>query len=163
MTHPPTPPPGYQYQYGHGPYDHLYGPGPYDKQPAYGPPGVPPGGAAGDDTSWAVMCYVGTLAVGIIAPLIVYFAKRNTSAFTRFHAAQTLNYLITSLIQTLAPAVVAIPLAILTDSPAWLILLAPMVVFHVFAQWVVLIMGAVKAGKGEYWRIPTWLCFPMVR
>lgn len=163
MTHPPTPPPGYQYQYGHGPYDHLYGPGAQYKQPGYGPWGVPPRSASDNDTTWAVMSYIGALIVGFLAPLIIYFVKRNHSAFVRFHAAQTLNYLITVLIQVMAPTVIAFMLAIVTSQLLWLLLILPVLLFHMFAQWVVLVVGAIKAGKGEYWRVPVWLCFPMIR
>ncbi|REE99169.1 DUF4870 domain-containing protein [Thermomonospora umbrina] len=156
MTGPPgphQPPPGYQYQYGHGPHDQWYG---------YGPPGVP-NGPSGDDTTWALMAYLGTLIVGFIAPLIVYFAKKNTSPFSRFHAAQSLNYGITVLIHMLVPLLVAIPLAIVADDPIWFLLAVPMVVFHAVAQWVFLILGTVKAGQGRYYRFPVWTCFRMIR
>ncbi|TNY36035.1 DUF4870 domain-containing protein [Thermomonospora catenispora] len=162
MTHPPTPPPGYQYQYGHGPYDHLYGPG-VQPQPGYGPWGAPQAARTGDDTTWAVMSYIGMLLVGFLAPLVIYFAQRNQSALARFHAAQALNYTITSLIQMLAPLAVAIPLALIAGQAAWLILIVPVLLFHMVAQWVLLIMGAIKAGRGEYWRMPAWLCFPLIR
>jgi uncharacterized Tic20 family protein len=155
---PPTPPPGYQYQYGHGPYDQWYG---------YGPPGVPagpqPGQVTGDDTSWGTMCYVGTLVFGFIAPLILYFVKKNRSTFVRFHAAQALNYQITVLIQVMAPFLVAIPLAVVADDPVWFVLVAPLAVFHMFAQWVFLILGTVKAAQGQYYRFPVWTCFRMIR
>ncbi|WP_225993945.1 DUF4870 domain-containing protein [Actinomadura rudentiformis] len=174
-----SPPPGYGQvpQYGQPP---GYGPpgdgpppgggppsgGPYDPQWGYGPPGVPQGPRvqpSGDDSTWAIMSYVGTILVGFLAPLIIYFVKRKHSALVRFHAAQALNYQITALIQMVVPLVVAIPIAIVTDQPLWLLIAAPFYAFHVFAQYVVLIMGAVKAGKGLYYQFPTWLCFRMVR
>ncbi|HEX2312683.1 MAG TPA: DUF4870 domain-containing protein [Thermomonospora sp.] len=157
MTSPPPPPPGYQYQYGHGPYDQWYG---------YGPPGVPNGPGpqvTGDDTTWALMCYLGTLIVGFLAPLVIYFVKKNQSAFVRFHAAQALNYQITVLIQILAPFAVAIPLAVAMDDPIWFLLVVPMVLVHMVAQWVFLILGTVRAGQGRYHRFPVWTCFPMIR
>lgn len=168
MTENPTPPgdpnqplyglpPGYQYQYGHGPYDDRFG---------YGPPGVGAGPrtqVTGDDTTWGLMSYLGTLIIGFIAPLIIYFVKRNESAFVRHHAAQSLNYQLTIMIQMLAPLAVAIPLAIATDNPVWFVLAIPAFVVHMIGQWVFLILGTIKAGKSEYYRFPTWTCFRMIR
>ncbi|SEG62374.1 hypothetical protein SAMN04489712_107292 [Thermomonospora echinospora] len=156
---PPVPPPGYQYQYGHGPYDQWYG---------YGPPGVPAdpqqgGPVTGDDTTWGLMCYLGTLIFGFLAPLVIYFARKNRSAFVRFHAAQALNYQITIFIQVMAPFLVAIPLAVVTNDPVWLVLVAPLAVFHMFAQWVFLILGTIRASQGRYHRFPVWTCFPMIK
>lgn len=154
---PPAPPPGHWHQYGHGGYDHAYG---------YGPPGVPKGPSpqiTSEDTTWGLMAYLGTLLVGFIAPLIVYFARKNRSLFVRFHAAQALNYQLTALIQVFTPLLVAIVLALATDHPIWFVLVIPTAVFHALAQWVLLIMGTIKASQGEYWRFPVWLCFPMIR
>lgn len=155
--HGQAPPHGQQPQYGQPGYDPRYG---------YGPPGVPSGPSphvTSDDTTWALMSYLGTLLVGFLAPLVIYFTKRKTSAFVRFHAAQALNYQITVMIQMLAPFAVAIPLAVLLENPIWLILAVPTFVFHVVAQWVFLILGTIKAAQSQWYRFPTWTCFPMIK
>ncbi|WP_030164162.1 DUF4870 domain-containing protein [Spirillospora albida] len=140
-------------------------PGEYDPRWGYGPPGVPYGPPAGppQDTTWALFSYVGTLVVGFLAPLVIYFVKRGESAFTRFHAAQALNFQITMLIHLLSVAAVCAVPAILTENPAFLIPIAIPYLEVIFGQWVFLILGAVKAGKGECYRFPTFFCFRMVR
>ncbi|RAY12517.1 DUF4870 domain-containing protein [Actinomadura craniellae] len=171
MTQPP--PPGTPEQPPHPeqppPHASPYGQAPrYDQQWGYGPPGNPGGQQQGgpvssDETTWALMAYLGTLLIGFIAPLVTYFVKRRESAFVRFHSAQALNYQITILIQILVPFLVAIVPAILTENPAWFLLALPTFLLHMIAQWVFLILGTIKASKGVYYRFPTWLCFPMIR
>ncbi|TDD92640.1 DUF4870 domain-containing protein, partial [Actinomadura rubrisoli] len=164
---PPGQPPG-QPPYGAppgGPYDGQSG-GPYDPQWGYGPPGVPygpPTQVQGNDTTWAIFCYVGMLVIGFLAPLIIYFVKKRESAFTRFHAAQALNFQITLLIHLLAVAAVCVPVAIAADTPAFLIPLIVPYLELLIGQWVFLILGAVKAGKSQYYRFPTFFCFRMIR
>jgi uncharacterized Tic20 family protein len=139
---------------------------PYDPRWGYGPPGVPYGPGqqvTSEDTTWAMMSYLGMVVVGFLAPLIIYFVKKRESAFTRFHAAQALNYQITILIHLLVMAAVFVPPAIVFEQPAWL---APLIVWYLidgFGQWVFLILGAVKAGKGNYYRFPTFFCFRMIK
>ncbi|MBT2213763.1 MULTISPECIES: DUF4870 domain-containing protein [Actinomadura] len=152
------PPPG-------GPYPPPPG-GPYDPRWGYGPPGVPygpPPQMQSNDPTWAIFSYLGTLLVGFLAPLIIYFVKMRDSAFVRFHAAQALNYQITLLIHILAVAVVCVPPAIIAKNPAFLIPLILPYLEALIAQWVFLILGAVKAGKHEYYRFPTFFCFRMIR
>ncbi|XVQ13252.1 DUF4870 domain-containing protein [Spirillospora sp. CA-255316] len=175
------PPPGYgqqpgqdqqdEYGYAKHPGGPGYGPGPgpgqgYDPRWGYGPPGVPYGPGqqvSSEDTTWGMMSYLGTIFVSFIAPLVIYFVKRRESAFVRFHAAQALNYMLTILIHLVAVLVVIVPPAILLDAPALLALLIPVYLIDGLGQWVFLILGAVKAGKGEYYRFPTFFCFRMVR
>lgn len=151
--YPNQPPPGYEYAG-------------FDPRYAYGPPGAPGGPRpypSGDDTTWALMCYIGMLIVGFIAPLVIYFVKKKESSFVRFHAAQAMNYTITVGIWIFAPFFVIVPLAIALDQPLFLLLGAPIWIFHVFAQYVFLILGTVKASNGHFYRFPTWTCFPMIR
>ncbi|MFD0691339.1 DUF4870 domain-containing protein [Actinomadura fibrosa] len=140
--------------------------GHYDPSFGYGPPGVPqgpPGMVQEQDKTWAIFTYVGMAVVGFLAPLIIYFVKKNESGFIRFHAAQALNFQITLLIHLLAVAAVCVPVAIAADSPAPLIPLAVPYLELVIGQWVFLILGAVKAGKAQYYRFPTFFCFRMIR
>ncbi|MGI5416067.1 DUF4870 domain-containing protein [Actinomadura luteofluorescens] len=150
---PGPPPPG---QPGAGPYDPRYG---------YGPPGVPygPGAHPGEETTWAIFAYVGNVLIGFLPPLVIYLVKKNTSPFTRFHAAQSMNYQLTMLIHLVAVAAVCVPPAILLDAPAFLALFALPYLELLIGGWVFLILGAVKAGKGQYYRFPTFFCFRMIR
>lgn len=140
--------------------------GGYDPRWGYGPPGVPYGPQQpypGQETTWAIFSYVGTLVVGFIAPLIIYCVKKNTEPFTRFHAAQVLNFQLTLLMHLLVVAVICVPPAIVLDAPAFLALFAFPYLELVIGQWVFLIIGAIKSGKRQYYRIPTFFCFRMIR
>ncbi|MFI6521184.1 DUF4870 domain-containing protein [Spirillospora sp. NPDC050679] len=160
------PPPGYGPPPGHGP----QGPPPgasYDPGWGYGPPGGgpygPPRAGTSDDSTMALVSYLLLCVTGFIGPLVIYFIKRRESPFVRYHAAQAVNYQLTMLIRALAVAAVCVPAALLADMPA---LFAPLAVLYleaVFGPWVFGVIGAVKAGKGQYVRFPTFFCFRMVR
>jgi len=169
-------PPPYSGPYGapHGQYNGPPGGPPpggppgghYDPRWGYGPPGVPYGPSTqvqGNDATWAIFTYLGVLLVGFLAPLIIYFMKKQESAFIRFHAAQALNYQITLLIHFLVVGVLCAPVAIITKQPAFLIPLILPYLEALVVQVVLLILGAVKAGKHEYYRFPTFFCFRMIR
>ncbi|WP_256255139.1 DUF4870 domain-containing protein [Actinomadura madurae] len=159
---PPGPPPGQP-------------PGPPPGQPPGPPPGMPPGGydprygygppgsAHGEETTWAVFAYVGNVLIGFLPALVIYLWKKNLSPYTRFHAAQSMNYQLTMLIHLLAVAAVCVPPAILLDAPAFLALLALPYLEFLIGGWWLLILGAVKAGKGQYYRFPTFICYRMIR
>lgn len=160
---PGAPPPGYGQPYGAAP---PYGQGPYNGQWGYGPPGnpgQPRTHPVGDDTTWALFCYIGTIVAGFLAPLVIYFVKRNESAFIRHHAAQSLNYGLTVWLHLLIALALVLPIVIVTESPIALVGFAPVFVFHVIAQYVFLILGTIKASKGEMYRFPTWTCWRMIR
>ncbi|QXJ24935.1 DUF4870 domain-containing protein [Actinomadura graeca] len=160
---PPPPPPGPGDR--PPPFQGPYG-GQYDPRWGYGPPGVPhgpPGQVQGNDPTWAIFTYMGVLLVGFLAPLIIYFVKKRESAFIRFHAAQSLNFQITLLIHLLAVAAVCVPPAIAAENPVFLVPLILPYLELLIGQWVFLILGAVKAGKGECYRFPTFFCFRMIR
>ncbi|MEU8306745.1 DUF4870 domain-containing protein [Actinomadura sp. NPDC048955] len=167
---PPSPPPGQPpgQPPGSPPPGQPFGPpgaGPYDPRYGYGPPGVPygPGAHPGEETTWAIFAYVGNVLIGFLPPLVIYLVKKNTSPFTRFHAAQSMNYQLTMLIHLVAVAAVCVPPAILLDAPAFLALFALPYLELLIGGWVFLILGAVKAGKGQYYRFPTFFCFRMIR
>ncbi|WP_246006998.1 DUF4870 domain-containing protein [Actinomadura pelletieri] len=141
------------------------GGGPYDPRWGYGPPGVPYGTPQSppQETTWAIFSYVGIILIGFLAPLIIYFVKRRTEPFTRYHAAQAMNFQLTLLIHALVVAAVCVPPAILLDTPAFLALFALPYLELLIGQWVFIILGAVKAGKGQYVRFPTFFCFRMIK
>lgn len=159
---PPGAPPS---PYGYGAPPSGHGAPPPQGQWGYGPPGnpgQPRTQPAGDDTMWALFVYLGTLLLGFLAPLIIYFIKRNESGFVRFHAAQALNYAITQFCILLLVMVPTIVLAIALEEPAILIILAPLVLFEVISQYVYLILGAIRSARGEWYRLPTWICWRMI-
>ncbi|MGK5552157.1 DUF4870 domain-containing protein [Actinomadura kijaniata] len=125
----------------------------------YGPQGpVNP-----NDLTWAMFAYLGAIIAGFIPALVIYFVKRHESPFIRYHAAQMVNYQLTLLIQVLASFAVAGVLFLLTEHPAWFVLVAPAYLNAVIGQWVFIVLGALKSGKGQFYRFPTPFCFRMVR
>jgi uncharacterized Tic20 family protein len=136
---PPPPPP-----YGHGPHAPLYG----QQQ--------------GEDTTWALAAYLGQLAVGFVAPLVVYLARKDDSPFTRFHGAQALNAALTYIIAFIA-GFALILISVAAKAPVGLIIAIPLLLIVAVAHLVYLIIGAVKAGKREMYRLPAWICWRMVK
>ena len=117
---------------------------------------------AADDTTWALAAYLGQFAVGFVAPLVVYLARKDQSPFTRFHGAQALNAALTYI----AVFVCGTALGIITVAarvPAGLAIVIPAVLIFLVAHFVYLIIGAVKAGRREMYRIPAWLCWRMIK
>jgi uncharacterized Tic20 family protein len=137
----------------------MYSPSPgipQDGAPGYGPRGP------SDDHMWAVLSYVLALVASLIAPLVIYLVKMNESRYVRFHAAQSLNMGITAIIYTVAIFVVVIPIALVTHGVGLLLLIPAFFAFGI-AHLVFLILGAVRAGQGQLYRIPAFICLPMVK
>src|SRR5215212_8669083 len=55
-------------------------------------PVIPP---TSDDKTMAILSHVLTLAVGFVAPLIIYLIKKDSSSFATYHAKESLNFQIT--------------------------------------------------------------------
>ena len=129
---------------------------PQDSLQGYGPRG------SSDDHLWALLAYVLALVASILAPLVIYLVKMNESRYVRFHAAQALNMGLTALIYSVAIFVVAIPIAIVTHGFGILLIFVAFLALGV-GHLVYLILGAVRSNQGQLFRVPTILCFPMVR
>jgi uncharacterized protein len=143
----------------------------YDAPP---PPPPPPGGpwpAAGslgygprgqsDDQLWAMLSYLLTFVVGILAPLIIYLIKMKESGYVRYHSAQSLNMAITAFIYTFGGIIVGLVLGFATHGFA-LILIIPLFIAYAIAHLVYLILACIAANRGEAYRVPTALALPMV-
>src|SRR5436189_5753602 len=48
-----------------------------------------------DEKTMAILSHVLTLAVGFLAPLIIYLIKKDESSFVNYHAKESLNFQIT--------------------------------------------------------------------
>ncbi|ROO83629.1 hypothetical protein EDD29_1136 [Actinocorallia herbida] len=162
-------PGGYQPQYGQpGAPAQPYGqqrfgqPGPVPPPPPFfPPPGVPqaPGGwgphpQASEERTWALLGHLGQFVIGLFAPLIVYLVYKDKGQFARWHGAQGLNLGITAVAYT----VILIPVSFITFG------LGALLYFPLGAVEIVfLIIGAVKASQGEWYRFPSFLAWPMVK
>lgn len=121
----------------------------------YGPRGP------SDDHLWALLSYLLTFVAGLLAPLIVFLVKMNESRYVRYHAAQSLNMSITALIYAFAAFFVGLILAIATKG--WgLVLIVPLFIAFAVAHLVYLILAAIAANRGEYYRVPAIIALPMV-
>ena len=139
-------------------------------QPGYGqqggpqgdsPPGYGPRGPS-DDQMWALLSYVLALVASIIAPLVIYLVKMNESRYVRFHAAQALNMGLTAMIESIAIFIVGIFLALVTHGFGILLMVLAFLALGI-AHLVYLILGAVRSNQGQLFRVPTIICFRMVR
>lgn len=152
---------------------------PQDSTQGYTQPGyIPPSGQPGygqqdnlqdqspretsDDQNWAMLAYILALFASIIAPLVIYLVKMNDSRYVRFHAAQALNMGITAIIESIAILIVGILLAVATHGLGILLMVLAFLALGI-AHLVYLILGAVRAHQGQPFRVPTIICFRMVR
>lgn len=128
----PTPPPG-------------WGPPPgYGGAPGYGPPG----GITSEDTTWGILVHLSYFVAGILAPLVVYLVKKDSSPFVRAHAAEALNFHLTLTLAAIVSAILVIVII------GFFLLLAVFVVGAVFA-----VLAAVAAGRGQEYRYPMTIRF----
>ena len=131
--------------------------GPQGNNPqGYGPRGP------SDDHTWALLSYVLALVASIIAPLVIYLVKMNESRFVRFHAAQALNMGITAIIESIAIVIAGILLAVVTHGFGILLMFLAFLALGI-AHLVYLILGAVRSNQGQLFRVPTIICFRMVK
>src|SRR5215472_6814654 len=139
------------------------GPIPSPSQPGYGQQDDPQGPRGGsDDQTWAMLSYILALFASIIAPLVIYLVKMNSSRYVRFHAAQALNMGITAIIESIAIFIVGIILAVVLHGFGFLLMLLAFLALGI-AHLVYLIMGAVRSNQGQLFRVPTIICFRMVK
>ncbi len=135
-------------------------PPPAGSWPGANPLGYGPRGPS-DDHLWALMSYLLTFVVGILAPLIIYLIKMKESGYVRYHAAQSLNMAITGTIYSFAVVIIGIVLGIATHGYA-LILIVPLFIAYVIAHLVYLILACIAANRGEAYRVPAVLALPLV-
>lgn len=103
-------------------------------------PAVPP--TADNAKTLALLAHLGTFVGGFIAPLIVFLVEKQ-NPWVRHHAAEALNFQLTVLVALF----VSIPLFLVIVG--FFTMLATIVCSYVFS-----IIGAVKAGRGEWYRYP---------
>ena len=120
-----------------------------------------PAGPQPDDHRLAMLSYLGVPFLGPVIPLVIYLAKKRSSAFVRYHAAQALNLSITALLYTICvlilgtmlafdSIVVALIIGVTLAAALWLAILA------------YVILAGSRANRGRRYRIPGWLCAAVV-
>ncbi len=107
-----------------------------------------------DSKNWAMAGHLSAftvflgLPVPVLGPLIVWLMKRGDDDYAEWHAREALNFNISIMIYTIVSAVLILLLVG--------ILLLPVVLLSWF---ILVIVGAVKASSGEYYRYPMTLRF----
>ncbi len=109
-----------------------------------------------------MLCYLGVPFLGFLVPLAIYVLRGRRSRLVRGHAAQALNLSITALLYTLCVLIIGTILALDTISVA-LLIGVPLVA----ALWIATLRYVVRAGvaasRGDYFRIPAWICATIAR
>ncbi|GAB2806700.1 hypothetical protein GCM10022221_00080 [Actinocorallia aurea] len=147
-------------QPGQQPYGQQFGPP--SQPPFFPPPGAPqgPGGwgqppvSASEERTWALLGHLGQFLIGLFAPLIVYLVYKDRGPFARWHAAQGINLGITAI----AYAIILIPVSFVTFGLGAL-LYFPLGILEV----VFVVIAAVKASQGDWYRFPAFVAWPMIK
>ena len=115
-----------------------------------------------DARMWAMLINVAAVAgavltggtLGIVAILVVWLIFRERSALIDFHGKQQVNFAITMLLFGIAVFV-----GVLITFGIGAIVLIPAIAAYGIYAFVVSIIAAVAANRGEYYRIPLMIRF----
>jgi uncharacterized Tic20 family protein len=115
----------------------------------------------GDEKTWAVMAHVLSLIgsfffAGFIPALVIYLVTNSRGPYVRHHSAQELNFQLTIIIANLA--IGALWLLSIFVWVLWAVLWIPTAAVWIVAI-VIPIIGAVKAGNGEFYKLPLSINF----
>ena len=93
-----------------------------------------------DEKTMAVLSHALTLAVGFLAPLIIYLVKKDESGFVRDHAKESLNFQITVFIVLVGLFITIIGILLM-----WLVGILAL---------VFVILASIKTSEGKMYRYP---------
>lgn len=113
-----------------------------------------PGAIPQDDKTIAVLTHLSGIIHLVIMPLIVWILKKDTSPYLNDQAKEALNFHISVLIYQAAYSALAFVTICIHQGMAFV--LVP--VLYAF-QFVLAIVAAIAANKGEYYRYPMCLRF----
>jgi uncharacterized Tic20 family protein len=122
-------------------------------------PGLP-SAVRQDSRTWAIAAHLSAL-IGLVigfnflGPLVVYLVKRDEDPYVRAHAAEALNFNLSAFIYAIVGGFVLVILIVLLVG----ILLIPLAFAAVIGWIVLVILAAVKAGRGELYRYPLTIRF----
>ncbi len=112
-----------------------------------------------DEKTLAIFAHLGLLGhlvlpvVSILIPLVIWMTKRASSSFVDDHGREALNFQITLLIYAIGLPLIAGVLGAITCGVG-LILMIPAVVGPYVLGLVGMILAAVAANRGEFYRYP---------
>lgn len=103
-----------------------------EEQPAYTP--------TSDEKTMALLSHVLCIAVGFLAPLIIYLMKKDESKYVAAHAKESLNFQITMFIIYIGLAITIIGIFLI-----WIVAIVAL---------IFVIMATVKASENKLYRYP---------
>jgi uncharacterized protein len=116
--------------------------------PQYGAPQAQQPMNPQDEKMWSILIHLSGILLSFIGPLIGYLVLKDRGPFIRFHTAQALNLQITLAIAYIAGTILSLIVI------GIFVLIAAGIIGLVF-----MIMAAVKANNGEFWKIPLTIQF----
>jgi hypothetical protein len=125
-------------------------------------PAAGAGPAGPGDERLATLSYLSVPFLGPLVPLFVYLTRKRSSAFVRRQSVQALNLSITTLIYTFCALILGTMLALDSITVA-LVIVVPLFVLLWLITLIYVILAASRAGRGDYFRIPAWLCATLLR
>jgi hypothetical protein len=113
-----------------------------------------------ESRNWAMAAHLSALVAMVVAlaflgPLVVYLVKRDDDPFVRDQAAEALNFQLSALIYGFVGGIILVILIVLLVG----IVLIPVAVAAAIGWLVLVIMGGVRAGRGEAFRYPLTIRF----
>ncbi len=97
---------------------------------------------------WAMLCHIGAIVLGFIAPLVIWLVKKDESPLVNDQGKEALNFQIT---MTIAFIVAGMLMAVFIG----LILMPVLAVFNL----TMLIIAGIKANEGTKYRYPVNIRF----
>ncbi len=119
-------------------------------------------GATDDERSYSLLMHLTLLAhlivpyVAIIAPIIMWLVRKEKSSYIDDHGREAVNFQITLLLYTIILPAIAAIIGVITCSVGF-VLLVPAIFGPYILGLVGMIMGAMAANRGEFFRYPMTL------
>jgi uncharacterized protein len=98
-----------------------------------------------DEKTLALLAHIVTLASNFIAPLIIYFIKKDESSFVAAHAKESLNFQLTILIIAIVLIVTIVGILLL-----WIVCMY---------AFVLVIIATIRASEGKLYKYPFCIRF----
>jgi uncharacterized Tic20 family protein len=98
----------------------------------------------------AMLCHLLPIAVGFIAPLVIWLVKREESRFLDHHGREALNFQLNVLIITLTLSFLAMALMIILIG----FILIPVIIAVAVGALVLEVLAGIAANRGEWHRYP---------
>ena len=119
-------------------------------------------GPAAHDELWATVSYAAAPVTWLIAPLAVYLTRGRRSEYVRRHAAQAFSLMLTVTVFAISGAIIGGLLSLDSARDALYVTAPVFFVFLLVVLWY-LVRAARAASRGEFYRLPAWLCIQVLR